>query len=323
MLLGDGRYRPVSFWKEDDIKRDRVVETATLILDTPGCYWSEKLGCSMCGYNNNVNRTAVGHMEYMEQLEAYLDRMRGVEYIKIFTSGSFFDEKEIPMQTAYSIFEKIHYISPRSRILVESRPEFINEKIIQEIKSIHEDIEVAIGIETTNDKIRAKLIRKGFTFDDFKASADILIDNGISLKSYLLMKPPFLDERSAISDMVTSVRDLVKRFPEQTISINPMNIQKRTVVEKLFQRGLYRTPWLWSLTKVMMEVEDILCDTLKLMSSPTGGGRVRGAHNCGKCDKMVLDSIRRFSLTQDFTRLIPPLECCENDWITYQENVML
>ena len=321
--MGDGRNSPVSFWKEDDRKRDRIVETATLILDTPGCYWSEKLGCSMCGYNNNVNRAAVGHMEYMEQLEAYLDRMRGVEYIKIFTSGSFFDEKEIPMQTVYSIFEKIHDISPRSRILVESRPEFINEKIIKGIKTIHEDIEVAIGIETTNDKIRAKLIRKGFTFDDFKASADILIENGISLKSYLLMKPPFLDERSAISDMITSVRDLVKRFPEQTISINPMNIQKRTVVENLFQRGLYRTPWLWSLTRVMMEVENILCDTSKLMSSPTGGGRVRGAHNCGKCDKMVLDSIQRFSLTQDFTHLIPPLDCCESDWITYQENVML
>lgn len=320
ILVGKGRTNPISFWKEKDRKGDEIVETATLILDTPGCYWSEKLGCSMCGYNNNVNRGAVGHTDYLAQLEVNIEEMRGIDYIKIFTSGSFFDENEIPGETTSAIFEKIHDISPRSRILVESRPEFITERAIKEIKSLHGDIEVAIGIETTDDSVRAKLIRKGFTFDEFTGSAEILIDNGVSLKSYLLMKPPFLDENSAISDMVRSVRDLIQRFPEQTISINPMNIQKRTVVERLFQRGLYRPPWLWSIIMVLLEVEDDVKDTVKLMSSPTGGGRVRGAHNCGKCDKMVLDSIQSFSLTQDFTHLIPPLDCCEGDWIGYRES---
>ena len=120
-------------------------------------------------------------------------------------------------------------------------------------------------------------------------------------------------------DMVRSVRELIQHFPEQTISINPMNIQKRTVVERLFQRGLYRPPWLWSLVKVIMDVEEDVMDTVKLMSSPTGGGKVRGVHNCGKCDLMVLESIKRFSLTQDFSHIMPPLDCCERDWIRYQE----
>ncbi|MCK5772448.1 MAG: archaeosine biosynthesis radical SAM protein RaSEA [Thermoplasmata archaeon] len=318
--MGDGRTNPVSFWKEDDRKGDRVVETATLILDTPGCYWSEKLGCSMCGYNNNVSRAPVDHVEYIAQIDSRLDIMKDMEYIKIFTSGSFFDENEIPLKTTHSIIKKIHDISPRSRILVESRPEFITEKAINDLGTLHDDIEVAIGLETTDDNIRSKLIRKGFTYDDFIGSAEILLDKGFSLKSYLLMKPPFMDERNAISDMVRSIRDLIKRFPEQTISINPMNIQKRTVVERLYQRGLYRTPWIWSLTQIIMEVEDILGDAVKLMSSPTGGGRVRGAHNCGKCDKMALDSIQRFSLSQDISQILPPLDCCESNWMTYKEN---
>lgn len=77
------------------------------------------------------------------------------------------------------------------------------------------------------------------------------------------------------------------------ISINPMNIQRGTMVEGLWKKGQYRTPWLWTVVKLLLASPT----DVRTISSPTGGGKRRGAHNCGKCDRDILDAIEEFSLS--------------------------
>lgn len=50
------------------------------------------------------------------------------------------------------------------------------------------------------------------------------------------------------------------------------------------------------------------------MSSPSGGGTVRGVHNCDACDRKVLEAIQSFSFEQDLAEL-DGLECgCRGEW---------
>jgi radical SAM enzyme (TIGR01210 family) len=35
------------------------------------------------------------------------------------------------------------------------------------------------------------------------------------------------------------------------------------------------------------------------MSSPSGGGKARGVHNCGRCDGDILRAVQAFSLSGD------------------------
>jgi radical SAM enzyme (TIGR01210 family) len=153
-------------------------------------------------------------------------------------------------------------------------------------------------------------INKGFELKDYIKAASTLKDLGIGVKTYLLVKPPFLSEREAILDAVNSAK--VVADYTQTISFNPVNVQKYTLVEKLWRNGEYRTPWLWSVVEVLRQSHKL--KGVRLMSSPTAGGTKKGAFNCGKCDKEVLQAIEKFSLTQDISYLDAPDCECKNMW---------
>jgi radical SAM enzyme (TIGR01210 family) len=55
------------------------------------------------------------------------------------------------------------------------------------------------------------------------------------------------------------------------------------------------------------------------MSSPSGGGTMRGVHNCGTCDKELLDGIERFSFSGDVKDLENKCDCIKK-WKTYLES---
>jgi len=72
-----------------------------------------------------------------------------------------------------------------------------------------------------------------------------------------------------------------------------MTIHKRTLVERLWKLGAYRPPWLWSAVEILKNADaEIICDLV-------AAGKIRGPHNCFKCDNQVAKEIREFSLTRD------------------------
>ncbi|HLE45507.1 MAG TPA: TIGR01210 family radical SAM protein, partial [Thermoplasmata archaeon] len=95
----------------------------------------------------------------------------------------------------------------------------------------------------------------------------------------------------------------------------PVNVQSRTLVDRLYRRGEYRPPWLWSVVEVLERTRDLQAH---VKSHPTAAGRPRGAHNCGACDRRVADAIEEFSLglRKDFE----DLDCrCKDVWRAYGE----
>ena len=50
--------------------------------------------------------------------------------------------------------------------------------------------EVAIGLETSNDIIRKDCINKGFSFSDFTRASEVAKKNDVTVKAYLMQKPP-------------------------------------------------------------------------------------------------------------------------------------
>ena len=60
----------------------------------------------------------------------------------------------------------------------------------------------------------------------------------LELRTYLLLKPPFVSEKDAVNDAIESVRKVSKLSND--VSVNPMNIQKNTLVEKLWKMCSFR-----------------------------------------------------------------------------------
>ena len=121
------------------------------------------------------------------------------------------------------------------KISVESRPEYITEK---NIRTIQEKIplkgfEVGIGLETSNDPVRENAINKGFTFQEYKKAATLLRKHKVGVKTYVLLKPPFLTEKQSLQDCVKTAKDTAP-FTD-LLSLNPTNVQHHTVVEYLWE----------------------------------------------------------------------------------------
>ncbi len=287
-------------WKEKDVLDGKIVDAFVFILHTTGCRWAKQSGCTMCGYFKESYEA--GREELEKQIEQALKSYEGETIVKIFTSGSFFDEKEIHLDLQASILKKFE---KAEKIIVESRPEFID--VLEELKT-DVRLEVAMGLESANDKVLKYSINKGFTFQKWRKSAEKVKEYGKELKVYILIKPPFLTEKEAIEDAIYTV-EKVSDIAD-TISFNPVAIHGKTVVEFLWKRGLYRPPWLWSVLKILKESKEMYDGLIKC--DIVAGGKERGSHNCGKCDENVMKIIKKFSLTQEFKEEI---HCnCEEEW---------
>ena len=314
----------VSAWLEKDVLIPGKVENVlVVILRTHGCSWarSEMGGCAMCGYINDClsQDSKITTEDIIIQFSKAMNKFQNkkFQFVKIFTSGSFIDDNEVSKAAQKRILEMCNELSLEN-VLFESRPEFVtHEKLGELTKIFNGKLQVAIGLESANNKILKFAINKGFEFEDYCKAAKIAHALDIKIKTYLLLKPPFLTERDAISDALNSINLLKKHTATDIISINPINIQKFTLVEHLFTRSEYRPPWLWSVVEILNQGAELLDGkNIRLLSQPTAAGLRKGAHNCGSCDKEVISAINDFSLSGNTEVLQNPnLDCtCKEKW---------
>lgn len=260
----------------------------------------------MCGYNYGASESAK-RTDIVKQFDIAVKHIGDVPFLKLYTSGSFLDECEVPSDAADHILK--HCSDSGVRLLFESRPEYVTSGRLGNVLALNEKIEIAIGLESANDRVLKYSVNKGFTVADYQRAAELLNDRGVDLRSYVLLKPPFLTEAEAVADSIATIEHASKF--SATVSLNPVNVQKGTLVENLWRNWAYRPPWLWSVLNVLKTADT---DGKKLVCDPTGGGKERGAHNCGDCDHVILDSIKAYSMSQDKSRLGSP-ECgCAEIW---------
>ncbi|MCJ7444062.1 MAG: archaeosine biosynthesis radical SAM protein RaSEA [Methanotrichaceae archaeon] len=293
------RNKPVAVWKSKDLLNERIVPSLTIILRTEGCRWK---CCTMCGYAKEG--VAVTDNELLNQFSNAMQRFSGEELVKIYTSGSFLDPREVPNEVSDEILETLGDLGVK-RLVIETRPEYVESECVQRILSFIET-EFSIGLETSNDLIRDELIKKGFSFQDFIHASKLIHERGGRVKAYLLLKPPLLTEGQAITDAICSAQRA--RPYADILSLNLCNVQRGTLLERIWERGGYRPPWLWSAVEVLKSIEGpIICD-------PVGAGAKRGPHNCGQCDAAVAEAIRKHSLTQN-AAIFENLSChCMAGW---------
>ncbi|WP_435124424.1 archaeosine biosynthesis radical SAM protein RaSEA [Halobaculum sp. D14] len=307
-------HEPTRVWLDEDNTPGGVKRSLTIILNTGGCRWARAGGCTMCGYvAESVEGGSVPHDAMMDQIQACLDHEaeeadEPAPLVKIYTSGSFLDEREVAAETRDAVAETF---ADRERVVLESLPDFVDADKLRDFTDRGLDADVAVGLETATDRVRHDCVNKYFDFADFEAACAEAGDAGAGVKAYLLMKPPFLTEGEAVDDMVSSVERCAAVDNCHTVSMNPCNVQRYTMVDELHFRGGYRPPWLWSVAAVLERTAD--ADAI-VVSDPVGHGSDRGPHNCGDCDDRVQKAIKDFDLRQD-PSVFEQVSCdCERTW---------
>lgn len=296
------------FWKETDYL-DGEVSAGAVVLPAGECAWAARKGCYMCGYSEMERRSSPSSI--IHTLSQALRELGEVEYLKIFNSGSFFDESQIPARTRLRIYRMLSSKGFR-RVQVESRPEFITPEVLEEaVSELDAELEVGIGLESASDYVREVFVNKGFSLEDFREAVERCRAAGVLVKAYLLIKPPFMSEGEAVLDAVESGR-VAARLGVHRLSYNPVCVHRGTPLEGMFFRGEYSPPWLWSVVEVLLRVKKRV--RIPVVCHPSGAGTRRGASNCRRCSGGVARGIRRFSATQEVEHL-RGLECgCRERW---------
>jgi hypothetical protein len=302
----------VASWSERDSLDGKEAHAWVLILRTCGCGWAR---CAMCGYHGESSE--VGPEDLLHQFQKALENRKGATIAKLYTSGSFFDEREVPAPARNAILAELG--KGFERVVVESRPQFIHEKLVRDAVALCRSLEVAIGLESANARVLSHSVRKGFTFEDFAERAKLAREWGARVRTYILLKPPFLNEKEALEDSVASLEAAAPL--SDTLSLNPVNVQRGTVVEQLWKRRIFRPPWLWSAAEAVLRAHRRIRDKglqTRLVCAPSGAGRSRGAHNCGNCDEGFTSGLEEYSISGDPgpLELLLASRCpCKEEWL--------
>ncbi|MFW6040332.1 MAG: archaeosine biosynthesis radical SAM protein RaSEA [Thermoplasmatota archaeon] len=304
----------ITSWRERERFDGEIMDVFSVIFRTSGCRWSYTNGCSMCGYYTDTNPD-ITKEDLEKQLQEAEKRYEGEDIVKIYSSGSFLDTKEVPKDFALEVLRSFD----SGKTVIESRPEFIDKIQLEDYASQVENLEIAIGLESSNDFVLKNCINKGFKFEEYKNAAEKVVTNGHLLRTYLLLKPPFLTEIEAIGDVFNSIKDI--SHVNNVISINPVNIQNGSLVEYLWKRKLYRPPWLWSVIEVLKRSKNI--SNSMIITSKSGLGSKRGGHNCSNCDDKIVKLLDQFNLSQDLqilTDVKEKIDCeCYDTWLNYKD----
>jgi len=183
--------RPWQFLAEEERGSDgEIALVNTLFLTNRECPWR----CVMCDLWKNTLTETVPIGAVPSQIEYALARLPDARVIKLYNSGSFFDPRAIPVDDYPAIARQLDRFD---RVIVESHPALIGENCFRFRDLISGRLEVAMGLETVHPEVLPKL-NKGMTPEQFSSAATVLQRNGIDLRAFILVRPPFLSEEEAV-----------------------------------------------------------------------------------------------------------------------------
>lgn len=268
-----------------------IDETGIIFLTNRECRYR----CLMCDLWKNTTDESVPEGAIAQQIDWALEKMPGIRHLKIYNSGSFFDELAIAEREYKNIAA---LVCSFESVIVECHPKLIDEKCLRFRDLLKTDLQIAIGLETANRDILKRLNKK-VTTEDFERSVKYLTANGILSRAFILLRTPFMTEEEGITWAKRSI-DFAFDTGTECCTVIPVR-RGNGAMEELAKDGHFSPPALESLEKVLeygigLKRGRVFADTwdLELFSK------------CDKCLDLRTDRITRMNLTQTIQE---PLSC--------------
>jgi archaeosine synthase beta-subunit len=244
-------WKPYAFLQESESGPDgREIPTATVFLTNRECPYR----CLMCDLWTNTLDVTLPRGAAAAQIRHALERLplgsagaaalRPAQ-VKLYNAGSFFDPRAIPPQD----YEEIaRAISGFGRVVVECHPALVGRRTLAFQRMLAGKLEVAIGLETAHPEVLDRL-NKRFTLDDFRRAAALLAENGIDLRVFLLLRPPFMVEGEAVEWAMRSI-DVAFDAGATVCCVIPTRAGNGAM-ERLTAAGKFAPPELHSLERAL------------------------------------------------------------------------
>ncbi len=328
----------------------KAVDRIMIVLRSNGCqHYKTNGGCSMCAHLNGAPLTEkITHQNYVEQWNSVLDgsflegekrdfSLNDFPVVCVYNLGSLLNSEEIQVETVKYIFGTLNAYKGVRKVIIESRAEYVKDEILAAIKEVYDGVvEVGIGVESTDFMVRELCHHKAIEDTVILTEAvDTLHKYGMKALAYVNFKPVFLTEKEAIDDAIKTSVDCFRKFHFDAVSVEPTSLQENSLANYMYELGLYRVPWLWSLRDIIHGIYDEI-DSLKLdirlggyfdeevLSGSQGAGFAdrneifphMTSSNCSHCTNEFVDAIKQFNMTYDVRDLdlVKPCKHCYKLW---------
>jgi archaeosine synthase beta-subunit len=287
----------------------RVVQVATIFLTGRECPWR----CVMCDLWQHTIQEDTPAGALVHQLDQALETVRrdgvGVEHVKLYNAGSFFDPHAVPEEDYEPMARRLARVT---HVIVESHPALIGPRLTRFRTALARaagdgaspGLEVAMGLETAHpDALRQ--LHKGFSLDQFRRAADRVQKLGATLRVFLLVGVPFIAPAEQSEWLARSVA-CAFAYGASAVSLIPTR-SGNGAVEALAAAGLFAAP-------TIADLERGLEHALRA-GGPHTRGRVfadtwdvQAFTSCPSCLERRRDRLRRMNIEQ---RVLPEASCTE------------
>ncbi|MCA1596416.1 MAG: radical SAM protein [Chloroflexi bacterium] len=186
-----------AFVEEEMSAAGELTPVAALFLTNRECPFR----CLMCDLWKNTLQYAVSAGTIPGQIERALAELPPARQIKLYNSGSFFDPNAIP-RSDYPAIARL--LEPFEHTIVECHPAFVGPRVLEFQQRLSSTLEVAIGLETAHPGVLAKL-NKRMTKDSFARAVEVLAAQGVAVRVFILLRPPFLNEAEGLEWAIRSI----------------------------------------------------------------------------------------------------------------------
>ena len=219
----------------------KIEDIAIIFLTNKECPFH----CLMCDLWKNTTDKPVPVGAIPDQIELALAQLPKVKHLKLYNSGSFFDEAAIP-EVDYKRIASL--LDEFDTVVVESHPKLINDKCIRFRDMLKPKLEIAMGLEIVHPEILKKL-NKQMTLEDFSQATTFLTKNKIRTRAFVLLRPPFLNESEGVYWAKRSI-DFAFNLGVECCTVIPVRAGNGTM-EKLMENGDFSLPNIYSLETVL------------------------------------------------------------------------
>ena len=277
--------RPYAYLVEPECAANGQVEdVATIFLTNRECPFR----CLMCDLWRNTTDETVPAGAIPEQIDFALSQLPAAKHIKLYNSGNFFDAKAIPPADYDAVIDRVRHFET---VIVENHPRFCDDRVVRFRDALGTDLEVAIGLETIHPEVLPKL-NKQMTADDFANAVRFLTGHGIAVRTFILLKPPFLAEADGVAWAKKSI-DFAFAAGSHCCAVIPTR-GGNGIMEQLADAGEFSPPGLASLEEVFEET---------LRSQPPGRvfvdlWDIEKLFDCDSCGPARAERLQTMNLTQ-------------------------
>ncbi len=288
------------------------------VFYTRACRWNRCLGCNLpatSSLNHIHYRDIMAQIDHLFAIDEVKTRAQEIHKLIVSNNGSVLDQLTFPTTALFYLLARINTLLPNLGVLsIETRAEYVEwDELSYIARALEErdhraELELAIGFEAFDDRIRNQVFHKGLSLKTFEDLVDLMSPYRYRLKCYFMLKPVMgISDDEAVTDIHRAIDYLHEQATRSGVRINlhlnPTYVAHGTQLEPAFASGLFVPPTLGDVARAARHARG------KNLSVYLGlfdeGLAVPGGSFLREGDEPLRERLEAFNRTQDFALLEP------------------